>query len=92
MTCIEIQRANTIQLFLDGKLTDSDREAFERHYMGCPVCFEQMQAAAAAATRKMRDEDMPDRMVLKHPLWIALAIAAALIATNLTWQTIHPHP
>jgi hypothetical protein len=35
MTCIEIQRANTIQLFLDGKLTGQDREAFERHYMEC---------------------------------------------------------
>jgi hypothetical protein len=91
MTCIEIQRANTIQLFLDGKLTSPDREAFERHYMECPVCFGQMQAAAAAP-RKAQEEDIPEGIVLKHPLWIALAIAAALIGTILTWQTVHPHP
>jgi hypothetical protein len=91
MTCIEIQRANTIQLFLDGKLSGPDREAFERHYMECPVWFGQMQAAAAAP-RKAQEEDAPDGMVLNHPLWIALALAAALIASILTWQTVHPHP
>jgi anti-sigma factor RsiW len=83
MTCIDIQRANTIQLFLDGKLTAPDREAFKDHYMECPVC--------AAAVRKAQ-EDIPEGMVLNHPFWIALAIAAALIASVVTWQTIHPHP
>jgi anti-sigma factor RsiW len=91
MTCSEIQRANTIQLFLDGKLTSPNREAFERHYIECPVCSAQMQAAASAR-RKMQEEDIPDGMVLNHPLWIALAIAAALIGTILTWRTFHPHP
>jgi hypothetical protein len=46
--------------------------------------------AAAAAPRKTIEE--PEGMVLNHPLWIALAIAAALIGTILTWQTIHPRP
>jgi TolA-binding protein len=95
MTCSEIQRENRIELYLDGKLSGADREAFELHYFECDACLADMQAlqAARAALLEMGEqEEPPEGMVLRHPVWIAAALAASLVAAILTWQTIHQQP
>jgi hypothetical protein len=92
MTCSEIQHENRIELYLDGRLSGPDREAFEQHYFECDNCLAQMQAAQAARAALLEmgeQEEPPDGIILRHPLWIAAAIAASVIAAILTWQTIH---
>src|SRR5271169_4023416 len=39
----EADRAAAVERYLLGELTESEREAFEEHFFGCPECAEEVR-------------------------------------------------
>jgi hypothetical protein len=81
-----------VPLYLAGKLSETDAEAFETHYLGCAQCREDLQAGAAL--RELYGK--PAVAALKRPAparrtWLPLAAAAAiaLVAVGV-WNSRKP--
>jgi anti-sigma factor RsiW len=51
--------------YLDGALTSSDRERFERHLTACPGCtayVEQIRETVRLTGERLTEETLPDEM------------------------------
>ena len=45
MTHQEIEAREIVEAYLQGKLSDNDRQAFEEHFFACDACFAEVRAA-----------------------------------------------
>lgn len=77
-----------VPLYLAGKLTEEDAEAFEAHYFGCPTCREDVRAGAAL--RELYGKPAvaaSERPAPPGRSWLPLAAAAAIAFVGLgVWQ------
>ena len=47
MKCEDVKGRDLIEGYLVGRLDESERESFERHYFECEACFEDLQTFRA---------------------------------------------
>lgn len=77
-----------VPLYLAGKLTESEAEAFEAHYLGCPKCREDVRAGAAL--RELYGRPAVAAAGVPRPprrTWLPLAAAAAIAFVAVgVWQ------
>jgi TolA-binding protein len=90
MTCQSIVESGTMEAYLAGRLSDSEREAFEQHYFSCDRCFEELQvmqaARAALVAHGPEPGAIPFRPVKKRSmLWTGVGIAAAILLASVLW-------
>ena len=94
MDCERIEREETIEAYLSGRLPADKRSAFEQHSLECPRCLEKLHALQALQAELWEQEgaavaEAPDRRPIPVRRW-AFASAAALtllvIGAALWWK------
>ena len=79
-------------LYLAGRLSEAEAQAFERHYFYCPACTEAIEVGTRLRAGFGKRPVAAARVAPPRPLstWVALAAAAAvaLLAVGL-WQAAH---
>jgi len=90
MTCREIEEQEFLERYVLGRLTDSERDAFEQHYFECDSCFEQLQ------TGIVMQEDLRQALVRQRlrrvffgqvKIWVPAFAALAFFAFGFWWYT-----
>jgi anti-sigma factor RsiW len=94
----QIEREHVVDRYVLGRLSPTDAERFEEHYLSCPACLEQIelterlravatQAAVVEASRP-RAASWASFGAKKTPLLLAAALLlAALAPAYLWWRT-----
>jgi tetratricopeptide (TPR) repeat protein len=59
MTCEEVEERNILEDYLLDRLTEPEREEFEKHYFECGSCFAQLQTGLALQTELQRQPAIP---------------------------------
>ena len=78
----EIEKAETIERYIQNQLTLAERQEFEEHFLTCDDCFEKLQTAERFAVG-MRDAaergllDARPQLQGMNPGWFAWAFAAS---------------
>ena len=85
MNCEQIVESNCVELYLAGKLSEAEREAFEQHYFGCDRCFERVQVVRATREALLAEAPVSPAAPIPFPkrrrsLFPFIGIAAALAA------------
>ena len=83
MTCDEVEERDLLDRYIQGTLTDEERDAFEQHYLGCVVC-----AAGVETMLHLRQalQEKPRRRS-PIPLWAAAAAGLLVVALIAVWLT-----
>lgn len=55
LKCEEIERLQILERYLTGKLSEVEEAEFEKHYLGCARCFEDLQLSHAVALSVTQD-------------------------------------
>ncbi len=82
-------------LYLAGRLTEEEAEAFETHYLGCPKCREDVRGGAALRELygKAGVAAASARQVSARRSWLPLAAAAAIAFAGVgVWQAARRGP
>jgi hypothetical protein len=82
-----------VPLYLAGKLTEDEAEAFEAHYFGCPRCREDVRAGAALRELYGKEAVAASRgrAPTTRRAWLPFAAAAAIAFVGLAvWQLGRP--
>jgi tetratricopeptide (TPR) repeat protein len=89
MTCTEVERGGVAEGYLLGRLSDEDREAYERHYFECSRCYAELEALGALREALVRP---PRRAAFSiSARWLAVAATLTLtVAAALVWQARQP--
>jgi hypothetical protein len=61
MNCKEVEEREILERYLLDRLTEPEREEFEKHYFECGTCFFQLQTGLALQTELRRQPAMPAR-------------------------------
>jgi tetratricopeptide (TPR) repeat protein len=61
MNCQEVEERDILEGYLLDRLTEPEREEFEKHYFECGSCFSQLQTGLAAQAELQRQPLMPAR-------------------------------
>jgi tetratricopeptide (TPR) repeat protein len=87
MTCTDVEEREIAESYLLGRLTEADREAFERHYFECSRCYSELETL-----RVVREALVPPpRRSPGVSRWQWLAVAAALmlaVSAVIAWQAL----
>ena len=51
MDCTRVDDSDRVALYLSGKLSEADAEAFELHYLGCDRCASAHSSKSPATER-----------------------------------------
>ena len=83
--CTRVDERNLVALYLSGKLSEADAEAFELHYLGCDSCAAALREGGeirAALGRPVLVANAPTagRPAAGRDVWTLLAAAAAVAA------------
>ncbi len=62
MTCQAIQAAEITEKYVQGHLTEAEKQAFEKHFFDCAECFEQLQALQDLQAELARLQDARARL------------------------------
>jgi len=98
MDCSQIEREETAEAYLGGRLSAADQADFERHVFECPCCLEKLRMLQAVQAELWEQGSpavahAPERRLFGVRHW-ALAPAAALIlvlaGATLWWQLGEP--
>jgi anti-sigma factor RsiW len=76
MDCARVAREDVFEGYLQGKLSEEDRDAFEEHYFACARCFDELQTLQAA--REELERSRPE-LAQRTPLvcaWGAVAVVS----------------
>jgi putative zinc finger protein len=88
LSCPSGGRADTAALYLAGRLSVSDAEAFEEHYFSCPDCREDVRRGAEVRETLGKPAiafAVPERRSARR--WFPLAAAAAIAFVGIgLWQ------
>jgi anti-sigma factor RsiW len=86
LDCPSGGKADTAALYLAGRLTDSEAEAFEEHYFSCPECREDVRRGGELRETMGRPAIVapaPERRAARSWLPLAAAAAVALIGVGI---------
>ncbi len=61
MNCKEVEAREILEEYLLDRLTEPDREEFEKHYFECAACFSQLQTRLAVQAELQRQPAIPAR-------------------------------
>ena len=61
MNCQEVEERDILEEYLLDRLTEPERDEFEKHYFECGSCFSQLQTRLALQTELRRQPAMPAR-------------------------------
>src|ERR1700687_5497371 len=61
MNCKEVEEREILEEYLLDRLTEPDREEFEKHYFECASCFSQLETRLAVQAELRRQPGMPPR-------------------------------
>jgi tetratricopeptide (TPR) repeat protein len=86
MTCDEVDERGLAEEYLGGRLTDEERDAFERHFFDCDRCFREVEALRAIRGALLSAPVTDNRAPAMHlRTWLPMAAAVLLAATAATW-------
>lgn len=78
MNCEEVSTGEIAEKYLLGRLDESERESFERHYFDCAACFEELQAYRALRAQLARaGRRLPAESATVMRMWPRMSVAAA---------------
>ena len=95
MDCARVAREQIFESYLSGRLTEQDREAFEEHYFGCALCFDELQTLQTIRdvlpTVTPQVENATTRPFTPWLPALGLAAAAAAFAVGTALFIRQPH-
>lgn len=96
MTCREVEEQEILERYVLGRLTDSERDAFEQHYFECDPCLEQLQMGIVLQ-QDLRQAFVPQRarrVFFEHmKIWVpAFAALVLLLGLGVRWYTGRSRP
>jgi TolA-binding protein len=92
MNCQEVEDRDIAELYLLDRLTEPEREEFEKHYFECESCFSQLQAGLMVQA-ELRRQPLARSQTgggLFRRMWAwtpALVAAALLFAVGIWWYS-----
>jgi len=94
MNCKEVEEQDIAEQYLLDRLTDPEREEFEKHYFECGTCFSQVQTGLALQTELRRQPAMPARArgASLRRIWVwapAFAAIVILFSAGIWWYSVH---
>jgi len=97
MNCKEVEERDILEAYLLDRLTEPEREEFEKHYFECGSCFSQLQTGLALQTELRRQPAMPTcargASLLRAWVWApAFATIIILLSAGLWWNSAHNRP
>jgi len=92
MNCKEVEERDILEGYLLDRLTEPEREEFEKHYFECASCFAQLQAGLAVQTELRRPSPMPAqaRAAGSRRMWVwtpAFATFVLLCGVGVWWYS-----
>jgi anti-sigma factor RsiW len=92
--CKYVEESDLAASYLAGRLSQSEAEAFERHYLACERCRSELQTLSELRAALGRPAVLPVKLApVRFPTWRLLATAAVVAATGLgLWQLTHRSP
>lgn len=92
MNCKEVEEQDIAEQYLLDRLTDPEREEFEKHYFECGTCFSQLQTGLALQTELRRQLAMPARArgagLRRTWIWApAFATIVILFSAGIWWYS-----
>ena len=92
MNCKEVEDRDILEEYLLDRLTEPEREEFEKHYFECGTCFSQLQTRLALQTELRRQPAMPARArgagLLRTWIWArAFAAIVILFSAGIWWYS-----
>jgi len=92
MNCEEVEERDILEGYLLDRLTEPEREEFEKHYFECASCFAQLQAGLAVQTELRRPSPMPAqaRGASLRRIWVwtpAFVAVALLLGAGIWWYS-----
>jgi tetratricopeptide (TPR) repeat protein len=90
MDCKDVEERDILEQYLLDRLTDSERDEFEKHYFECASCFSRIQTGLAVQTGLERQPELPakTRAVFWGQPWSwtpAFVSVALLFALGIWW-------
>ena len=96
MNCKEVEKRDISDLYLLHRLTEAERDEFEKHYFDCDSCFAQLQAGLMVQAELQREplaRVQAGGAILRR-IWAftpALVTTALLIAAGIWWYSARGH-
>ena len=59
MDCKDVEERDILEQYLLDRLTDSERDEFEKHYFECASCFSRIQTGLAVQAGLGRQPELP---------------------------------
>ncbi len=92
MNCKEVEDREILEGYLLDRLTEPEREEFEKHYFECCSCFAELQTGLALQTELRRQPLMPSRArgasFLRTWIWVpAFASIVILGSVGIWWYS-----
>jgi TolA-binding protein len=92
MNCNEVEEREILEAYLLDRLTEPEREEFEKHYFECASCFSQLQTRLALQAELQRQPAIPARArgAGFRLVWAwapAFVTVALLLAVGIWWYS-----
>jgi TolA-binding protein len=96
MNCQEVEERDIAELYLQGRLTEPERDEFEKHYFECESCLSQLQAGLLVQAELQRQPLVRSQTggALLRRMWAwtpALVAAALLFAVGIWLYSARAH-
>ena len=96
MNCKEVDERDILEQYLLDRLTEPEREEFEKHYFECASCFSQLQTRLAVQAELQRQPVMPAQAPGAgfRVVWAwtpAFVTVAVLLAVGVWWYSAQKH-
>src|SRR3954471_2543235 len=87
MTCTEVDERGLAEAYLLGRLSESERDAYEAHYFECARCYSELQAL-----RDVQDalRATPAAASTRPWVWAAIAATLMLASSAIAWVALRP--
>jgi len=97
MNCREVEERDITELYLVDRLTEPERDEFERHYFECESCFAQLQTGLLLQAELQRQplQHASTGRALLHRAWVwtpAVAAVVLLFAVGISWYSTRRQP
>lgn len=93
MDCKVVEERDILEQYLLGRLTDPERDEFEKHYFECATCFSRLQTGLAVQTELQRQPVSPakTKVVFWGRVWgwaPAFVSVVLLLAAGISWYAL----
>jgi tetratricopeptide (TPR) repeat protein len=94
MNCREVEERDILERYLLGRLTEPEREEFEKHFFECGSCFSQLQTGLAVQTELRHQPLVPARAhgasLRRTWVWVpAFGTIVLLFSAGIWWYSAH---